>query len=124
MLSAVPLLAHHSVASQFDSAKAMTITGMITRVEWTNPHAWIYMNVKDVDGKIVSWRVQLGSIGALARASFDKNLLNFTVPVTIEVWPAFQDPRDGRAGNGRLLTLADGRAYDVADKWPDAIPVK
>src|SRR3954467_5543485 len=90
-----PLAAHHSVASQFDSAKAMRINGTITRVEWTNPHVWIYLNVKNVDGKTVAWRVELAAIGALTRAGLDKSFLGLSTPVTVEIWPAFQDPRDG-----------------------------
>jgi hypothetical protein len=121
ILAATPLLAHHSVSKEFDSARAMPITGMITRVEWTNPHVWIYLNVKDSDGKTVPWRVEIAAPGALTRAGFEKKLLDLTSPVTIEIWPA----RDGSLhAAGRLLTLLDGRAFDVADKWPDAIPLK
>jgi len=123
-VAALPLAAHHSVASEFDSLHAMPITGMIKRVDWTNPHVWIYVNVKDAAGNTVPWRVELAAPGALTRAGFEKNLLDLTSPVTIEVWPAFHDPQTGRAGNGRLLTLRDGRAFDVSDKWPDAIPVR
>jgi len=121
ILAAAPLLAHHSVSKEFDSARAMPITGTITRIEWTNPHVWIYLNVKDADGKIVLWRVELAAPGALARAGFEKSVLDFTTPVKIDVWPA----RDGSIhAAGRLLTLLDGRAFDVADKWPDVIPLK
>ena len=116
---ATPAMAHHSVAKQFDSARAMSITGTITRVEWINPHVWIYLNVNSV-----AWRIEIAAPGALTRAGFEKNILDFTSPVTIEVWPAFQDPQIGRAGNGRLLTLPDGRAFDVADRWPVATPAK
>ena len=120
VLAATPMLAHHSVKSEFDSTKAMPISGIITRVEWTNPHAWIYMDVKDAAGQTVAWRVELAAPGALTRAGFDKSLIALKSPITIEVWPAIQDPSVGRAGNGRLLTLSDGRTFDVSDKWPDA----
>jgi hypothetical protein len=121
ILAAAPLLAHHSVSKEFDSARAMPITGIITRVDWINPHVWIYMNVKDADGKIVPWRVEIAAPGALTRAGFEKSVLDFTTPVKIDVWPA----HDGSFhAAGRLLTLQDGRAFDVSDKWPDAIPVK
>ena len=121
---AAPLLGHHSVSSEFDSTKAMTITGVITQIRWNNPHVWIYMNVKGADGKIVPWRIEIAATGALMRAGFDRSLLDLTSTFTIEVWPAFKDPRDGRAGNGRLLTLPDGRTFDVSDKWPDTKQVK
>jgi len=121
---AAPLLGHHSVSSEFDSTKATTITGVITQIRWNNPHVWIYMNVKGADGKTVPWRVEIAATGALTRAGFDRGLLDLTSTFTIEVWPAFKDPRDGRAGNGRLLTLPDGRTFDVSDKWPDPKQVK
>ena len=124
VLAATPLLAHHSVSKEFDSARAMSITGVITRIEWTNPHAWIYINVKDANGKIVPWRVEIAAPGALTRAGFEKSFLDLTTPVAIEIWPAFRDSQVGRAGNGRLLTFPDGRSFDVADKWPDMIPLK
>jgi len=122
--AATPLLAHHSVSSQFDSTKTTTITGVITRIDWGNPHVWIFINVKGADGTIVPWRVEIAATGALMRAGFDRSLLDLTSIFTIEVWPAFKDPRDGRAGNGRLLTLPDGRTFDVSDKWPDPKQVK
>lgn len=120
VLAATPLFAHHSVKSQFDSSRSVSITGMITRVEWINPHVWIYMNVKDTDGKTVQWRVQIAAVGALTRAGFEKSFLDFTSPITIEIWPEFHESPVARHGNGRLLTLADGRTFDVSDKWPDA----
>jgi Family of unknown function (DUF6152) len=120
VLAATPLLAHHSIASEFDSARAMPITGTITRIEWTNPHVWIHLNVKDANGKIVSWGIQIGAPGALTRAGLDKSILDLTTLVMFEVWPA----HDGSFhAAGRLLALSDGRKFDVADKWPGMIPV-
>jgi hypothetical protein len=119
VFASAPIFAHHSVSSEFDSARPTTITGMITRVEWINPHAWIYMDVKNAEGQTVPWRVEIAAPGALTRAGFEKTLLDFTTPITIEVWPAFHDAWVARHGNGRLLTLTDGRTFDVSDKWPD-----
>jgi hypothetical protein len=70
-VAATSFAAHHSVASEFDSFHTMPITGMITRVDWTNPHVWMRMNVKDADGKIVPWRVEIARLGALTRAGFE-----------------------------------------------------
>ena len=121
VFAATPIFAHHSLKSEFDSARTIPITGIISRVEWINPHVWIYLNVKDANGKIVLWRVEIAAPGALTRAGFEKSVPDFTTPTTIDVWPA----RDGSLhAAGRLLTLSDGRTFDVADKWPDAIPVK
>ena len=124
IFAATPMFAHHSVKHEFDSTRAMSITGVVTRVDWTNPHVWIHMDVKGADGRIVAWAVEFGAPGALTRAGFEKKFFDFTSPITIELWPAFADPQVGRSGNGRLLTLSDGRTFDVADKWPDAINLK
>ena len=111
---AAPLMAHHSVASEFDASKVMTIKGVITRLEWINPHAWIYMEVKTVDGKIESWRVELGAPNSLFRDGFRKELVNLTDTYTMEMWLA----RNGsKIGGGRVLTLPDGRKFDVSDKF-------
>ena len=62
---AVPALAHHSFAAQYDSQKAVELKGVVTKVEWTNPHAWIYVDVKDAGGKVVNWHFELGAPNAL-----------------------------------------------------------
>src|SRR5262245_4046292 len=58
VFAAVTLVAHHSNAAQFDSTKRLTLKGEITKIEWTNPHAYIYVNVKDESGKVVSWSLE------------------------------------------------------------------
>ena len=104
-------------SAEFDASKPKQLKGWVTKIDWTNPHVWIYMNVKDANGKTLTWCVEIAAPGALTRAGFDKKLLDFTSPVTVEGWPA----HDGSFhAAGRLVTLPDGRAFDVADKWPDA----
>lgn len=117
VLFAAPLLGHHSVAATFDASKAMTVQGTITKVEWNNPHVWIYMNVTGADGAIHVWRIQVAAPGALGKAGFEKSLIDLSKSFSIVVWPAF----DGsQYANGRTLTLSDGRTFDVSDKWPQA----
>jgi hypothetical protein len=61
LAAAMPLMAHHSFAAEFDSKKQVTLTGTVTKVEWTNPHVWFYMNVKDAEtGKITNWGFEMG----------------------------------------------------------------
>ena len=60
VVAAMPLMAHHSFAAEFDSKKVVTLTGYITKVEWTNPHVWFYMDVKDESGKISNWGFEMG----------------------------------------------------------------
>jgi len=113
----VPLFAHHSIASEYDASKATTITGVVSKVEWINPHAWIYMNVKDVSGAVTTWRIQTASVGGLTKAGLDKNMIDLTRTYSMEIWPA----SDGsNHASGRTLTFADGRTFDVSDKFPQS----
>jgi len=110
----VPLFAHHSIASEYDATKAAAITGVISKVEWLNPHAWIYLDVKDVNGAVVTWRVEMASVIGLSRAGLDKSMIDLTKPYSMEIWPA----HDGsKHASGRTLTFADGRTFDVSDKF-------
>jgi len=111
-----PLFGHHSVAASFDASKAMTIQGMITRMDFTNPHVWVYMDIRNDNGSITNWRVQIATPGALMKAGFEKTLIDFTKPYSVEIWPAFDGSKHGA---GRTMTSPDGRKFDVSDKWPD-----
>ena len=119
--SGIPILAHHSIANEYDATKATTIQGMITRMEWINPHAWIYMNAKDSNGTITAWRVQIAAVGALTKANLDKNMIDLSKSYTMEIWPAFDGSKHA---SGRTLTFADGRTFDVSDKFPQNPKVK
>ena len=61
LVAAAPALAHHSFASEFDSAQPITLKGKVTRIAWTNPHVWIYLNVQDETGKLVNWGFEMGA---------------------------------------------------------------
>ena len=67
-LAAVPAIAHHSFAAQFDRSKPITLTGPVTRVDWINPHARIFMDVKDAGGNVVNWEIELGAPAMLTSA--------------------------------------------------------
>jgi hypothetical protein len=113
----VPLFAHHSIASEYDPTKATTIAGVMSKVEWINPHAWIYMNVKDANGAVAIWRIETASVGALTKAGLDKSMIDLTKTYSMEIWPA----QDGsRHASGRTLTFDDGRTFDVSDKFPQS----
>ncbi len=113
----VPLFAHHSIASEYNATKATTITGVISKVDWVNPHAWIYMDVKDANGAVANWKVEMASVAGLTKAGLDKSMIDFTKTYSMEIWPA----NDGsKHASGRTLTFADGRTFDVSDKWPQS----
>ena len=70
----LPALAHHSGAAEFDSSKKIDLTGVVTKVEWTNPHAHFYMDVKDASGKVANWNLELASPNVLDSEWLDKEL--------------------------------------------------
>ena len=119
VIFSLPLLAHHSLAKTFDASKAVTITGVVTEIAWMNPHASIAMNVKSSDGKITAWHAELAAPSILFRAGFRKDTVALMSSVTLEIWPA----RDGSStAYGRILTLSDGRKFDVHDSlWESPI---
>src|SRR5918993_950809 len=102
---AAPLSAHHSFA-MFDTAKPITIAGVVTAFEWTNPHAYIELDTTDVKGAITHWSVELGSTSILMRAGWKFNTLKKGDKVTAVVNPL----RNGEPGSLlSRITLADGR---------------
>ena len=101
--AAAPSLAHHSFAAEFDASKPAELKGTVTKVEWQNPHAWFFMDVKDDTGKVSNWGVELGSPNGLMRAGWSKNSLKVGDVVAVEGSRA----KDGsNHANARFVTLA------------------
>jgi hypothetical protein len=116
-LLTAPLLAHHSVGKEFDLTQATTIRGVITKVEWVNPHAWITLETKDANGSISSWHIEMGSPNSLMRGGIRGQDFELAKLCSVEIWPA----RDGaKTASGRNLTFADGQSFDISDKFGDA----
>ena len=102
---AAPVLAHHSFSGEYDSTKPITLTGKVTKVEWTNPHARFYIDVKGEDGKTTNWNLELASPNVLKRQGWSSNSLKENDVVTVEGSLA----RSGaNMANARVVTLADG----------------
>jgi len=124
LLAAVPVLAHHSFAAEYDASKAVKMTGTVTRMEWINPHAWIHIDVKKPDGKVESWMVEAGAPNALLRRGFNKQSLLPGTVITVEGYQA----KDGaNRANGRDITYQDGRKLFVGSSGtgaPDERPEK
>ena len=102
---ALPVLAHHSFASQYDADAPVSLTGTVTRVEWTNPHARFYIDVADENGQVHTWNLELASPNVLRRNGWLRNSLEEGDHVTVEGSRA----RDGSfMANARTVTLKDG----------------
>jgi hypothetical protein len=83
--AALPVAAHHSFAAEFDITKPVTLVGNITKIEWTNPHAYLYIDVKDPQtGMVTNWEIEMGSPNGLTRLGWTRNLLKPGDGVTIE----------------------------------------
>jgi DNA/RNA endonuclease YhcR with UshA esterase domain len=105
LAAAAPAFAHHSFAAEYDAAKPVTLTGTVTKVEWTNPHARFYINVKNDDGTMTNWNLELASPNYLKRAGWSSASLKEGDVVTVEGSLA----RSGaNMANARAVTLADG----------------
>ena len=98
--------AHHAFAAEFDGTRPVTLKGTVTKMEWVNPHAWLYMDVKGQDGKVVNWAIEGGAPNALLRLGWNRN----SVPAGIEVIVDGFRAKDGsNRANGRQVTLPDGK---------------
>ena len=106
LLSAQALSAHHSFDAEFDRNKPVTLKGAVTRVDWGNPHIWVFIDVKDEAGKVANWGVEGGAPNALFRNGWRKDSLKVGDMVTVEGFRG----RDGSTrANANRVTLPDGR---------------
>jgi len=115
--SIMPVAAHHSVPTTFDISKEITIQGVVTKIEWRNPHARFWMDARNVDGTVSNWELELAPPNALKR-SLGLDFIKAGDQVTAILWQA----KDGsRLANALTLNVPDGRVFnfsrDTRDNW-------
>lgn len=105
-LATVPVAAHHAFSAEFDANTPIHLEGVVTKMEWINPHSWIHLDVTNEDGSVTSWMFEGGTPNTLLRRGFTKNSLLPGMEIIVDGYQA----KDGtNKGNGRDLTFRDGR---------------
>jgi len=111
LLSATTAFAHHPFAQTFDRDKPVTLMGTVTKVQWTSPHVYTYLDVKDDQGKMTNWKVEMGSPQALMKNGWTKATLKMGQKVTLQGWRA----RNGtNLANAEEMTMPDGQKLSAA----------
>jgi hypothetical protein len=106
LAAAVPVVAHHAFATEFDANKPIKLQGTVTKIEWINPHAWLHLEVKQPDGKVEQWMIEGGTPNTLLRRGITRDSIKIGTVVLID---GYQAKDSSLRGNGRDLTLANGQ---------------
>ena len=106
LLSAMRISAHHAFAAEYDETKRVTVSGAVTKFEWTNPHVWLYVDGKDENDKVTSWGFEMGSPNGLLRRGWRQMELKKGDQVTVEGYGAKDR---SNVANVRTVTMPDGR---------------
>ena len=122
--AAVPVIAHHSFAAEFDAKRPVKMTGTVVKMEWINPHSWIHIDVKKSDGTVERWMVEGGAPNALLRRGWNKKSLPEGTEIVVG---GFQAKDGSHRANGRDITFPDGKKLFVGSSGigaPDERPEK
>ena len=117
--SGATALAHHSFFAEYDRELTVTITGTVTLLEWTNPHARLYVDAPGDDGKVVHWNLELGPPNGLMRLGWRRDSL---VPGTVVTVEGFRSKTEDNVANARTVTLSDGREVFAGSSFDTTTP--
>lgn len=119
VVASAPGIAHHSFAAEYDANKPITLKGAVTKIEWTNPHARFYIDVKDDKGTVTNWNLELASPNVLTRQGWTRKSLEVGDQITVEGSLA----KDGsKMANARVVTLANGKRVFAGSSGGDQTP--
>ena len=116
-LGVLPLAAHHSFAAEYDDTKPVKFSGVVTKVEWMNPHIWFYVDEKKADGTVTHWAISGGAPGQLMRRGINKDVIQPGMMIAVEGFRA-KDGSDN--ANGSKVTFPDGRMVFTSTQEADS----
>jgi hypothetical protein len=111
------LSAHHAFTSEFDGNKPLVLKGVVTKTEWVNPHAWVYIDVKGPSGDVSNWAIECGAPNALLRRGWNKNSLLIGTGIVVDGYGA---KNGSKIANARDITLPDGKKLFVGSSGTGA----
>ena len=115
LLGVASIHGHHAFSAEFDQDKPVRLEGAVTKTEWTNPHAWIYIDVKGADGKAVNWAIEMGPPSALLRRGWKKSSMQVGAVIKVEGFAAKNGKEFANASN---ITMPDGTKIFVGTEEP------
>lgn len=117
LLGTGSLMAHHAFSAEFDAAKPIVLRGTVTKTEWINPHSWIHVDVKGLDGKAVTWAIECGAPNSLIRRGLNKTSIPAGTELVIDGFRA----KDGSStANAKDITFPDGKKFFVGSSGTGA----
>ena len=116
LAASAPAWAHHAFQAEFDQRKPVKLEGVVTDMEWINPHAWIHIDVKNPDGTVTNWMVECGSPNIMLRRGFTKRSLETGTVIMVQ---GYQAKNGTMRANGSSVTFADGKKLFVGGSNPD-----